>query len=71
MIKTRSKDEEVVKVVEEMKKVEVRVLRGDKWQIDKELVLKEEKVYVSKNKELRIENIWLHHNIPMAKHEER
>jgi len=57
MIKTRSKDEEVVKVVEEMKKVEVRVLRGDKWQIDKELVLKEEKVYVSKNKELRIENI--------------
>jgi len=40
-----------------MKKVEVRVLRGNKWQIDRELVLKKEKVYISKNKELRIKII--------------
>ena len=52
--KTKSKNEEVVRVVEEMKKVEVRVLRDDKQQIDRELVLKEEKVYISKDKELRI-----------------
>ena len=52
--KTKSKNKEVVRVVEEMKKVEVRVLRDDKQQIDRELVLKEEKVYISKDKELRI-----------------
>ena len=55
--KTKSKNEEVVRVVEEMKKVEVRVLRDDKQQIDRELVLKEEKVYISKDKELRIKII--------------
>jgi len=30
--------------------------------------LKEGKVYVLKDKELRIEIIWLHHDIPMAEH---
>jgi len=33
-----------------------------------ELVLKEEKVYISKNEELRMEIIWLHHNVPVAGH---
>ena len=32
--KARSKNEEVVRVVEEMKKAEVKVVRGDKWQIE-------------------------------------
>ena len=34
-------------------------------------MLKEGKVYVLKNKELRTEIIWLHHNIPVARHRER
>ena len=54
-----------------MKKTGVKVLRGDKWQIEEDLVLKERKVYVLKNKELRTEIIWLHHNIPVAGHRER
>jgi len=38
-----------------MKKAEVKVLRGDsRW---RELVLKKEKVYVLKNKKLRVEII--------------
>jgi len=32
-------------------------LRGDEWQIDEELVLKKEKVYVLKEEELRVEII--------------
>jgi len=28
-----------------MKKVEMKVLQGDEWQIERNLVLKEEKVY--------------------------
>jgi len=55
--KARSKGEEVVRVVEKMKKAGVKVLQGDKWQIDGELVLKKGKVYVSKDKKLRVEII--------------
>ena len=34
-----------------MKKVEVKMLRDNEWQIEKKLVLKEEKVYIPKGKE--------------------
>ena len=66
--KARGKDKEVVRVVEEMKKAGVRVLRGDKWQVEGELVLKEGKIYVPKEEELRVEIIWLHHNILAVGH---
>ena len=42
--RVRGKDEEVVKVVEEMKKAGVKVLRKNKWKIKEELVLKEKKM---------------------------
>jgi len=51
-----------------MKKAEVKVVRGDKWQIERELVLKEGKVYVPKNEELRAEIFQLHHDILVAGH---
>jgi len=54
-----------------MKKTEVKILRGDEWQIKGNLVLKKERVYVLKNKELRIEIILLHHDIPAAEYERR
>ena len=69
--KARSKDENVVRVVEEMKKAEVRELRGDEWKFEEDLVLKEGKVYVPKDEELRVEVIWLHHDIPAAGHRRR
>ena len=53
--KARSKDKDVVRVVEEMKKAGVKELRGNEWKIEGELVLKEGKVYVLKDKELRME----------------
>ena len=59
----RSKNKEVVRVVEKMKKVGVKVLRGEKRQIEGNLVLKKEKVYVPKNKALRVEIIQLYHDI--------
>jgi len=55
-------------VVEEMKKAGVKMLQGEKWQIEGELVLKEGKVYMLKDKELRVEIIWLYHNVPVAEH---
>jgi len=66
--KARSRDENVVRVVEEMKKVGVKELRGNEWKIEKDLVLKEGKVYVLKDEELRAEVIWLHHDVPTAGH---
>jgi len=66
--KARSKDEDVVRVVEEIKKAGVKELRGDEWKIEGELVLKEGKVYVPKDEELRVEVIWLHHDVPVAGH---
>ena len=66
----RDKDEEVIKAVEEMKKAEVKMLRNEEWQVKEGLVLKEGRVYVSKDKKLRVEIIWLHYDIPIAGHGE-
>ena len=67
----RSKNEEVVRVVEEMKKAKVKVLRGEEWQVEEDLVLKEEKVYISNNEALKVEIIWLHHNVPITRHRKK
>ena len=66
--KARSKDEEVVRVVEEMKKAGVKELRGNGWKIEGDLVLREGKIYVLKDEKLRGEVIWLHHDVPAAGH---
>ena len=69
--KAKSKNKEVVQVVKEMKKAGVKMLQGEEWQIEGELVLKERKVYMLKDKELRVEIIWLYHNVLVARHEEK
>ena len=69
--RARGKDEEVVRVIEEIKKVGMKNLRGDEWKIEKDLVLKEEKVYVPKDEELRMEIIWLYHDTPVAENRGR
>jgi len=53
--KLKAKNDKVVKGVEEIKKVEVKVLRNNEWQIEDELLLKEGKIYVSRDEELRLE----------------
>ena len=64
----RDKDEEVIKVVEKMKKAGVKMLRDEEWQIEEGLVLKEGRVYVPKDKKLRVEIIRLHHDTLVARH---
>ena len=51
-----------------MKKVKVKELQEEEWQIERDLVLKEGKVYVPKDEELRAEVIRLHHDVPAAGH---
>ena len=66
--KARDKDKEIVRIVEEMKKTGVKVIQGEEWKMEGELVLKKGKVYVLKDEELRTEIIWLHHNVLIAEH---
>ena len=67
----RGKNEKVIRVVKKMQKGGVKLLREDEWQIKGDFVLKEKKVYVLKNKKLRIEIIQLYYNIPVARYRGR
>jgi len=64
--KSEAKDDKVIKAVEEMKKAGVKMLRDEEWREEDGLMLKEEKVYVPKDKALRVEIIRLHHDTPMG-----
>ena len=46
----------------------MKKLRGEEWKIERDLVLKEGKIYIPKDVELRAEIIWLHHDIPTVGH---
>jgi len=62
------RDDEVVKAVEEMKRAGVKMLRDEEWRQEDGLILKEGKVYVPKDEELRAEVIRLHHDTPVGGH---
>ncbi len=49
----------------------VKTLRGEKQQIKGELVLKEEKIYMSKDEELRVKIIQLYHDTLVARHKDK
>ena len=66
--KLEARDDEVVKAVEEIKKAGVKMLRDKEWREEDGLMLKEEKVYMPKDKVLRVEIIRLHHNMPIGGH---
>ena len=68
---SKKKDMEVVRIVKEIKKTRVKVLRGDKQQVEEDLVLKKRKMYIPKNEELRVEIIQLYYDILVVEHEER
>ena len=69
--KCETKDDEVVKAVEEMKQAGVRMLRDEEWRQEDRLMLKEGKVYVPKDEKLRAEVIRLHHDTSVGGHEEQ
>ena len=54
-----------------MKKARVKVLKGDKQQIEEDLVLKKEKVYMLKDEDLRVEIIQLYYNVPVVEYRKR
>jgi len=65
---SKVKDNEVVKVVEEMKWVEVKMLRDKEWREVDNITYKEGKVYIPRDNELRTEIVRLYHNTPVGGH---
>ena len=57
VIKSKVQDNKVIKMVEEIKQARVKMLRDEEWREEDGLMLKEEKVYVPKDEELRVEII--------------
>jgi len=66
--KSKVKDNEVVKAVEEMKQAGVKMLRDEEWREVDSIMYKEGKVYMPKDNILRAEIIRLHHDIPVGGH---
>jgi len=66
--KSKVKDDEVVKVVEEMKRVGVKMLRDEEWREADGIIYKEGKVYVPKDEKLRAEIIRLYHDMLIGGH---
>ena len=66
--KSEAKDNEVIKVVEEMKKAEVKILRDGEWRKEDSIMLKEGKVYIPRDEVLRTEIIRLYYDISIGGH---
>ena len=66
--KSKVKDNEVVKAVEEMKRTGVKMLRDEEWREVDSIMYKEGKVYVPKDEKLRVEIIRLHYDTPIGGH---
>jgi len=69
--KSKVKDDEVVKAVEEMKRARVKMLRDEEWREVNGIIYKEGKVYVPKDDKLRAEIIRLYHDILVEGHGEQ
>ena len=65
---SRVRDDKVVKAVEEMKRVEVKVLRNKEWRDIDGIMYKEGKIYIPKNETLRAEIIRLYYDMPIEGH---
>jgi len=61
-------DEEVIKVLKDMKGEKKKSIRGDEWIEEQGLILFRGKVYVPKDEELRKEITRLHHNTSISGH---
>jgi len=55
--KVQERDKRVVKAVEELKWSGIKILKNEKWSIEKGLVLKENQIYIPEKGELRTEII--------------
>ena len=65
--KVQERDKKVVKVVEELKKVEMKSLRDKEWLIEEGILIKEGCIYVPEG-ELRGEVVYLYYDMPVGEY---
>ena len=65
---SKVKDNKVIKVVEEIKRARVKMLRDEEWREVDGIMYKEGKVYVPKDDKLRTKIIRLHYDMPVGGH---
>jgi len=65
---SRVKDDEIIKAVKKIKWVGVKILRDEEWREINSIMYKKGKVYISKDKKLRVEIIRLYYDIPVQEH---
>jgi len=63
----QGKDKQVVKAVEELKRLGIKSIKDEEWSIEDGLVLKEERIYVPE-RALRMEVIRRHHDTTVGGH---
>jgi len=63
----QEEDEEIIKAVKELKRVGIKTLKDEEWEIEDRIVLKEGRIYVPEE-DLRREIIQLHHDTPVGGH---
>ena len=68
--RAQEEDKKVVKAVEELKRVGIKILKDEEWKLEDGLVIKEGRIYVPEGK-LRREVIRLHYNTLVGGHGER
>jgi len=54
---SKVKNDKVIKAIEEMKQARVKMLRDEEWKEVDNIIYKEEKVYIPRDKKLRAEII--------------
>jgi len=65
--KAQEGDEKIVKVVEELKRAGIKVLKDEEWEIEDRIVLKEGRIYIPEG-DLRREIIQLHYDTLVGGH---
>jgi len=68
--KAQEGNERIVKAVEELKKVGIKALKNEEWEVEDRIILKERRIYIPEG-DLRREIIQLHHNTPIGGHRGR
>ena len=66
--KSKVKDNEVIKAIEEIKQARVKVLRDEEQRKIDRIMYKEGKIYVPKDEKLRAEIVRLYHDMPIEGH---
>ena len=63
----QEKDKRVVKAVEELKRLGIKLIKDEEWSIEDGLVLKEERIYMLEGT-LRVEVIQRHYDTTVGEH---